>query len=259
METLLKNRKYFDYLKANKRILTDSQFDEVRSANASGFETIVKLQRSILAKLEGEHEDLDKPTSQGFDLSKLEAMKEKTNKNFFEDMNKIKAAKGGAGKGGAGKAGPEADDDLLGLGEQVGDTRPQAKVSPNDIFDLQGDLMGMNLTGKPAISQPKPANKDDFLDLGFGGPAPTNTQPNPHQKTSNYAHFDMLDLAPPSGPKIAPPANDPLLNFGHPAPAKNPAFDLNFASSDLFLGETKREADKPKPPSQSDPFNFIVF
>lgn len=266
VESLLKNRKYFEHLKANKRILNDSRFDEIRSANASGYETIVKLQKSIAGKLEGEFDSMDKPATQGFDLSKLEEMKEKSNKNFFEDMNKIKAGKGVGSK--AAKGGN--DDDLLGLGV----AGPQAKtevakqIKKDDFLDLQSDFMNLSVGTKPA----QQSSGNDFLDLGFGS-QPDQSQPpgvpaKPNTFADDLVDLGMVDLTPKPATAFQQPkpaANainfDPLFGFDQPSQSKANATSANsqFESVDNFLGEVKSQPQKPAPAKPSDPFNFTVF
>lgn len=264
---MLKNRKYFDYLKANKRILNDSRFDEIRSANASGYETIIKLQKGIAAKLEGEFDNLDKPTTQGFDLSKLEEMKEKSNKNFFEDMNKIKAGKGVGNK----VSKTTTDDDLLGLG---GVQKPEVKTEvtkqakKDDLLDLQSDFMNLNVSAKPV--QQKSGN--DFLDLGFGAQPVQSQSHNTQAKSKTNANdlFDlgMVDLTPKPTPAFQQPKPtpntvnfDPLFSFDQPSQSKaqNNTAHNQFETVDTFLGEVKSQPQKPAPPKSSDPFNFTVF
>lgn len=265
VEALLKNKKYFDYLKANRRILTDSQFEEIRGASASGYEAVCKLHRSVLAKLEGEFDDLDKPSAQGFDMAKLEAMKEKTNKNFFEDMNKIKAGKGTTAKT---VKTTGNDDDILGLGVggQPTAKAPVAKTGNGDLMDLGNDMLGLDFGTKPAQAQPVAQKKDDLFDLGFGAPQATVHSSKPAPQNNNLGDFDILDLNPKSNAPSMPvttkhPPMDPLFNFGGPAPtsAPKPVPATNFLGTDDFMIYAKKDSSKPKQSSGGDPFNFIVF
>lgn len=254
VEALLRNKRYFEYLKNNRRVVTDSTFEEVRGSNQSGFEAISKLQKTVLGKLEGAFEDLDKPSSQGFDLAKLEAMKEKTNKNFFEDMNKLKANKGGPAKTVKHTGG---DDDILGLGVETAPARP---ANSDGLLDLHSDFGNLSLgNSKAQTVQPK---KDDILDLGFDHHTPSAPAPGPKTNTGD---FDMLDLvAKPSSQASTPtPAYhtglDPLLSFDTPTNAVRTQPPAQPSNPGLFLSDDP--APQPKKASQgaSDPFNFIVF
>lgn len=255
VEALLRNRRYFEHLKGNRRIVSESGFEEVRGSNQSGFEAIVKLQKTVLGKLEGSFEDLDKPSSQGFDLTKLEAMKEKTNKNFFEDMNKIKAGKGAPVKTVKQTGG---EDDILGLGVDT----PPAKTGQTDgLLDLNSDFGGMSLaTAKAPVAQPGKAKPDDFLDLGFDNHIPPTS--GPKSTTGGLDMFDFVAKPSTQGTTSVPNYNtglDPLLSFNAPSAALHTQPPVTASSPGNFLADDAAPQPKKAGQGSSDPFNFIVF
>ena len=262
IESLLRNKKYFEFLRTNKRVLTDHNFEDAKGSSQSVNDTLVKLHRSVLAKLGGEFEDLDKPSSQGFDLTKLEAMKEKSTQNFFQDMNKIKTGKGGM-TGKAGKTG-HGDDDLLGLSHDVPMTK--RKTPNDDLMGLQDDLSGLGFGEAKANvvkEGPKSANTDDLLNIGFDMTVVTPTISAKTPSGSNYTAFDLDDLVvPPKNPTTTPVPNyhsgfDPLLSFQVPAQPTPHSHHIG-GSPGNFLSDDKLAQTKKTETANNDPFNFDI-
>lgn len=85
IDALLKNKKYFTYFSKNRGIFEDFGMEKLRGENPSGFKNLEKLLQEIKTKLNGEFET-QHVKGDNFDLNMLEQMKEKTNQQFFNQM-----------------------------------------------------------------------------------------------------------------------------------------------------------------------------
>lgn len=220
-------------------------------------ETILKLQKQILSKLELNFEDSDKTPIQGFDMSKLEALKEKSNKNFFSDMDKIKTGKHTNDKKLLSTA--HDNNDFLNLGVK-NETLNNLSVKQNQEL-LNNDFINLDFDVKQQQPQKTNIKDDDILNLGVFTDDSKKDNPIKTQTPQIYNDFDLG------------------LNFGSKQENnKNTAlqdqksyeflsFDLNpkvnpmsLAKEDtnqfISLGNNTQESKKS---GQVDPFNFIVF
>lgn len=196
---------------------------------------------------------MDKPTNHGFDLSKLEALKDKSNKNFFQDMDKIKTGKTTGTK-------KQIDDgDLLNMGTEY--TQLQ-KTSPIKIeHNLNEEFFEIGFIGQ---SSKKPKQEENLMDIGhilgnsediFNKPMIEPSKSIQQKSTGVDFTFDFIG---PTNSSIVPSKQiDNLISFGKPEPVKT--IDIfEHPATDLLLDKKsdKKEIQKSAP---SDPFNFIVF
>ena len=242
----MRSRKYFEYLKANSRLISEHSFEEIRAVSGSGFDAISKLHKQLLAKISGTFEDLEKPVSHGFDMSKLDALKEKGNKAFFEDMNKIKT-----GKSGKNQVTGFSEEDIFGISAPAKQTTAPQKTS--DLLELDKEMLGLHVRSEPKQQKD---NKNDFLDLDFTKQVPigtTTVNATPNKPTPNsFGDFDLMGLS----TNTTRPSDD-LVSFAKtPQPQSQPSFDLS--NSDLVLDVPKKTVESTQKQS-ADPFNFIVF
>ena len=190
IEILIKNKRFFDYLKANQAILNDNTFDELKSSG--NFETISKLKHQIQERFERNFDEQHKNQNQGFDFGKLDDMKKETNLSFFQKMSVIKT--GGQTQD---KQKNNMDEDILGLGEtgfksQNDKNKNGQKSKTNDADD---DIFGIgNSSHKGQVIQSS-TNKtnevdDDIFGLGGNDQVP-KIKPSYQQ---NHSNDDILGL-----------------------------------------------------------------
>ena len=266
LETLLKHKRFFEYMKASKSELFALTFDEVAVASKSGLESISKLRSGMLERLAGGYEQGEKQGAT-FDISKLESLKEQGNKNFFAKMQNIKQGKTGPAESkqktkqepeffemeftpdqpkahGQVHVGQHAhdEDDFLGLKVAPQGNAPQkthAHTAQVDNFDLLGNF-SKNVAIKPnstTVQQPAPKTTNDGL-LDFNHFAPTQSS----QKTSPVPGFDVNFDPKPQAPKLETPQTTGFSDMG-----------LN-----LLLNEKDNKSSQPNQKGK-DPFDFIVF
>lgn len=239
IDSVIKSKKYFEYLKINRGIINGANFENLRASNQTGFEAIIKLQKSIILKLDRNFDDLDKPASQGFDLSKLEALKEKSNKNFFQDMDKIKT-----GKNIPYQKNTVLEANILDLGNEhvsVPVSKVPAKSTNND------DLFGLDFGTKPSGIQ----MADDLLNFGDITSKTKTQQSYKQENVVQPSNNDFLfDLG--SSVSTTKTGSD-SISFTKP----EKSMDLNLMSftNDLLLEKPSDQKSNQK----TDPFNFIVF
>ena len=87
IDFLLKQKKYFDFMKKKIEIVNVVEEEEFKEVKKSAWKNIKKLKKKILGKLEGNFCD---GKMKGFDMKKLEDIKESSNKNFFAKMENLK-------------------------------------------------------------------------------------------------------------------------------------------------------------------------
>ncbi len=88
MESLIKQKKYFEFLKKHQEIIDDLDIQGISENKKNRINTLEKLSKKIKNKLENFDQKNQKIGQ--FDMSKLEQMKEQGNKNFFEKMYNLK-------------------------------------------------------------------------------------------------------------------------------------------------------------------------
>ena len=111
----------------------------------------MKVYDKINDKLDGDFFDQNKKMNNQFDITKLDAMKEKSSKNFFDKMNDLKGKKGTKKK--------EETDDLLDMG--TNDNVKQVPVT-DDLLDFDVSTPVQNTK-----SQQTNGTVDfDLLDIG---------------------------------------------------------------------------------------------
>jgi hypothetical protein len=87
VDFLLKQNKYFVFLKNNKDIIDSIDVEEFNKISKSAFNNMNKLINKINKNLK---KDFKTENEELFDLKKLENIKEQSNKNFFEKMENLK-------------------------------------------------------------------------------------------------------------------------------------------------------------------------
>lgn len=87
IDYLLKQKKYFEFLKKKMEILDCVDLESFKEVSKNSFSNMRKMMQRIRKKLDKNFEDCK---AKGFDMSKLEGIKKSTNQNFFENMEKLK-------------------------------------------------------------------------------------------------------------------------------------------------------------------------
>jgi hypothetical protein len=254
-------------LKANKSEIFSLIFEDVAQTSKSGFESISKLRSSILERLNGSFDQSEKQGGNVFDVSKLEALKEQGNKNFFEKMQEIKQGKtvvaqkdghGQSNTSGAsfleldfgGQSAPinhkpvaqtqsSSDHDILIFDpvQQPKPIHPSLSTKQGNDFDLLNDFSSNLNIGN---QQSKLANSDNLPDF-IGHTTTTQTSHQQPNYAFNNSAFEVNFDSKPTLPK----PNDP----SPPVDYKQINFTL-LASNDDKTKNGKKD---------KDPFDFIVF
>jgi len=216
--------------------------------------------------MNGGFDQSEKQGANVFDISKLESLKEQSNKNFFEKMQNIKQGK---------------------VVAEPKDVRSQAKAEENNFLDLDFGSNVAPVQTKTA-AQTHSNNYDNILDFDSVPQSKQTHQPPVKQANSD---FDLLgDFS--SNLNVGahqkkPASTDNLLDFTGGMPGQqlhqqsnhnygNSAFEISFDNKPIppkldssspktdytqmnftLLGSSE---DKPKSSKKDkDPFDFIVF
>lgn len=204
-------------------------YSYLKSQSQTAFESVCKVQEKIQAKLSDTFENQDKKPQGQFDITKLENIKEKTNKNFFDRMETLKTTK-----------------------KPIGSSNGQS--APND------DLLDLEASGK------KQAKKDDdFFNLDFTNPAPVKVTPQP---LNLYSNIDLL-ASNEKIPQTKAMDHDLLLDFQTDLTITKPTEkkQLSVIDDDMFRGlstsvthNANNNENKTKVAiNDKDPFDFIAF
>lgn len=227
-------------------MISETNFEEVKGVSVSGFEAISKLHKQLWNKIEGKFEDLDRPVSQGFDMSKLDALKEKSNKAFFADMTKIKTGKSQNIKN---QTESVLENDIFGISTP---SKPIIKQDhSSDLLELENEMAGFQVANKPKNDN---GLSNDFLDLDFAKPVTQKTQND--SKLNNLGDFDLMNLMTANRTTTKPVSDDCVMFSKTVQPNSQSSFDLS--TSNLVLDFPKAKAETSKNQT-ADPFNFIVF
>ncbi len=267
IEALIKHKRYFEFLKANKSDIFSLTFDDVAQTSKSGFESISKLRSSVLERLNSGFDQSEKQGGNVFDVSKLEALKQQGNKNFFEKMQEIKKGKPVAEpKESHSQSNTDANNFLdLDFGSQP------AQVKKNPVAQSQsnayGDLLDFNpIPPSKHTPQVQSSNKggSDF-DLLNDFSSNLNIKPQPNKSIGSDNLLDLTGTIPVQS-----------LNQQHNYSFGNSGFEVNFDSrqivpkmnesspgtdfSNMNFGLLTSAHDKAKNAKKDkDPFDFIVF
>lgn len=222
----MKIKKYFNFLKENRDKFVDLDYSYLKSQSQTAHESVIKVQEKIQGKLADSYENQDKKQQSQFDITKLESIKEKTNKNFFEKMENLKSTK----KPGQTHKQPETidNDDLLDL--DAGTPNPNPK--DDDLFNLE-------FGSSPKKQNTKPSNAYNDLDLL----ASNEKVSKPKNQDSDFLIDFQQDLS-----------------VSKPVERKND----NIINSDIFKGLNGEDGGDKKKESKAkvedkDPFDFIAF
>ena len=275
MEALLRNKRYAEFLRNYGAQILDNSFEAARSESKSGYDSLIKLQGQISDKLAGPLDQIDKPQTGTFDLSKLETLKEQGNKNFFDKMNNIKQGK--KGNEGAKETKGSTDDFLeLNLTERSGPTKTETKPTKkgDDLLDLDDfDVIDNNTNkGTNPVHIKKTTESDfDLLDTQFGDLSVKK----PEVKTPQLNEHDFFAQT-----NITPtkPKNDDLfdlmgqsgnhINFNQPNAPNPPSSNSNVKTDSLANMMNFTHISSPnhnnnngskKQDQKDDPFDSIVF
>lgn len=122
-------------MKEHRSTFIDLDYSYLKSQSQTAFDSVYKIQEKIQHKLDDSYENQDRKPQGQFDIGKLEQIKEKTNKNFFDKMETLKNTK----KGTATQENMSANktDDLIDL---------DPVDNKNNIDD---DLFGLDLDSTP--------------------------------------------------------------------------------------------------------------
>lgn len=227
-------------MKAHRSTFIDLDYSYVRSQSQTSYDSIVGVQEKIQQKLEDSFENQDKRLQSGFDIGKLEQIKEKTNKNFFDKMETLKSSKRGAKGEQASKGG-----DLLDL-DAVGENKPQG--GNNDDDDLFGLDLGTAKKPQPQSSHQQKSDPYGGLDLLDSDVQPVK-RPDPHpQSQGNDLMFDFQQN----------------LNINKHAPNNGGGLiDDDDMFGDIGTGmrseEAKNKVDSKPKGQGADPFDFLAF
>ena len=227
-------------------MIAEPKFEEVRGASASGFEAISKLHKQLLNKIKGKFEDLHRPVSQGFDMSKLDELKEKSNKAFFADMTKIKTGKSQNIKN---QTESVTENDIFGISTP---SKPVIKQDhSSDLLELENEMAGFRVSNEPKNDK---GLSNDFLDFDFAKPVTQKTQND--SKQNNLDDFDLMNLMTANKTTTMPVSDDYVMFSKTVKPNSQSSFDLS--TSNLVPDFPKAKAETSKNQT-ADPFNFIVF
>ena len=208
----------------------------LKSQSQTAYDSVVGVQERVQQKLDGEFENQDKKQTAQFDIGKLEQIKEKANKNFFENM----------------------------------ETRKKGKAGANAQSNKGGDLLDLDPTDvKPAPKQANTGALDDDDILGFD--LPSNSKPAPPRPAQKQADpYGGLDLLDDDVTVHKPKAQDAdlMFDFQHnlsvskPADKKSGGLLDDDMFGDLAMGmraeDTKKAESKAKAQG-NDPFDFMAF
>lgn len=232
IDRLLRIKKYFNFLKENRSTFVDLDYSYLKSQSQTAFESVQDVKEKVQGKLSDSFENQDNKPKGQFDIAKLESIKEKTNKNFFEKMETLKSTKK--------------------------HTAPQGISKGN-----ADDLMDIDTTQKNPTH-----NNEDLIDLDFSS-EPAKPTISPNSKPSNaYSDFDLLM----TDDKVNKPQtkhDDLLLDFNQDLTISKNA-DKKIGSlidDDIFkdLGASARNEHKNERSNgkvelnDKDPFDFIAF
>ena len=216
----------------------DLDYSYLRGQSQTAYDSVVGVQEKIQQKLEDSFENQDKRQQNGFDIGKLEQIKEKTNKNFFDKMETLKNTKKGA-------TGPQTSKggDLLDL-DSVGGNAPVGDNNDDDLFGLD-----LGTTKKAPPAQPQKQKSDPYGGLDL---LDAEVRPVIHQQ-----------------PKLQVQDNDLMFDFQQNLTVNKPAVNNGggLMDDDMFgdIGTGMRSEDAKnkgdsKPKGQGgDPFDFLAF
>lgn len=224
LEYLIKNRKFFECLKFNLERLKEVDFS-AGGEGATNQEAMGKLKQSLVERL-GRNFDEPETKNAGFDLSKLESLREKSNAKFFEKMENLKKGK--------------KNDDIFDI-----DAAP-AKPAPKT-----DDILEMAVSSKASTFHPSSSNHhDDFLSLNPQVPEKKQeVKANQPKKDS----ADLFDLASTITTPAATSKKDEIV-FEKVAPKKDQKDDF-FGQFDMGISLKKKEEEVKK--VAKDPFDFL--
>lgn len=80
-------------MKEHRSSFIDLDYSYLKSQSQTTFDSVHKVQEKIQHKLDDSFENQDRKPQSQFDIGKLEQIKEKTNKNFFDKMESLKTTK----------------------------------------------------------------------------------------------------------------------------------------------------------------------
>ena len=235
MERLLKVRKYFAFLKANRGTFVDGNYSGLKAQSATAFDTVAKVQAQIQQKLEDSFENQDKKAQVTFNIGKLEQIKMQANNDFFKNIDAKKQDRATGGKK------SDKNNGLIDL--EVGEAEP---VRNNANKDLGDDLMDFDVV---PVGKQQPAQK---------------------KQGDSYGHLDLLDDAPvPKQNNAVKQDTDLLFDFQHNLSVK-PQDNKNtggLLDDDMFgdIGASirsevaKNEKDNKAKAQSNDPFDFMAF
>lgn len=203
-------------------------FGYLKSQSQTAHDSVVGVQEKIQSKLDDNFEGQDKKAQNAFDIGKLEQIKEKASKNFFENMESLKQKKKQPGK---------QDDDLLDF--DPNDNKQVAQQNTgNDLMDMD---FGSNKQ-TPVVKQQvaDPYGGLDLLDAEVQQVSKPKTQ-------DNDLLFDFQQN----------------MNIGNNGPKPSGGLLDDDMFGDLTGGmraEESKKKDESKSKGQgSDPFDFLAF
>jgi len=210
----LKIKKYFNFIKENRNTFVDLDYSYLKTQSQTAYESVISIQEKIQHKIADTFENQDRKQQIQFDMTKLETIKEKTNKNFFEKMETLKNTKKTVTNS---NNQTNQTDDLLDLDT---DNVNQSKAK-NDLFnldfddtphkqttktkDVYGDLDLLASDEKNKVS--KTVNTDLLIDFQDN----LNVSKPVQKKADNLIDSDMFkDLNPVSKPEVKVKENNIL-------------------------------------------------
>lgn len=204
-------------------------FSYLKAHSQTAYDSVSGIQAKVQNKVANSYEDQDKKTHNQFDITKLESIKEKTNKNFFEKMETLKSTKKTTVSHGNGQ--DKDVGDLLDL-----DTGNNQKPTDN------GDLINLDVDNSPMKQPSKPTNGYGDLDL-----LASEDKPKAQKSKNDDFLIDFqqdLTISKPADKKTGDLLDSDLLS------------DMNIKPK----VDTKPNNKESKPEPQSkDPFDFIAF
>lgn len=237
---MLKLRKYFNFLKTNRATFIDLNYGYLKSQSATAYDSVMGIQERVQQKLDDTFENQDKKQVAQFDIGKLEQIKEKANKNFFENMETRKK-----GKQGVVTQNNKADD-LLDLDPTDGkpaSTQPKTKVADDDIFGDDFNITNTQTNAPKTQKKADPYGDLDLLDDGIQVQKPQVQKPQTQDTDLMFDFQQNMNLGNVDNKKTGGLLDDDM--FGDIA--------VGIRADDAKKNDSKAKAQV------SDPFDFMSF